>query len=61
MTGFESECKWAESCVVGGVFLQPGEEHAVEPGWFRIVYTMEREVVQVGIRRLGRVFREVTW
>jgi 1-aminocyclopropane-1-carboxylate synthase len=61
MTGFEKECKLAERCVEGGVFLQPGEEHAVEPGWFRIVYTMEREVVQVGIRRLGKVLSEVTW
>jgi 1-aminocyclopropane-1-carboxylate synthase len=60
-TGFERECRLAKKCVDGGVFLLPREEHAVEPGWWRMVYTMEKEVVEVGMRRLGRVLRGVRW
>ena len=44
---FERECMLAQRFVDGGVFLQPGEEHSVRPGWWRIVFTMERGVAVV--------------
>jgi len=34
-----------------GLFLQPIEEHAVEVGWFRVVYTLEKRVLEEGLRR----------
>jgi 1-aminocyclopropane-1-carboxylate synthase len=58
---FERECALAQKCVDGGVFLQPGEEHAVRPGWFRVVYTMEKDMVEVGLGRLGKVLRGMNW
>lgn len=41
----------AQKFVDSGVFLQPGEEHALVPGWFRLVFTTDRAVVQEGLRR----------
>ncbi|CAI6341216.1 unnamed protein product [Periconia digitata] len=35
----------------GGVCVQPGEEHAVEVGWFRVVYSVERRVLVEGLKR----------
>lgn len=34
-----------------GVFLHPREEHSLKPGWFRMVYTQDPEVVTEGIKR----------
>jgi 1-aminocyclopropane-1-carboxylate synthase len=34
-----------------GLGLQPGEEHAREVGWFRLVYTLDRGIVDEGLRR----------
>ena len=34
-----------------GVFLHPKEEHAIEPGWFRVVYTQDPRIVIEGLRR----------
>jgi len=33
------------------VFLHPGEEHAKELGWFRLVFSQEEEVLVEGLRR----------
>ncbi|PHH80406.1 hypothetical protein CDD83_3762 [Cordyceps sp. RAO-2017] len=38
-----------------GVFLHPGEEHSLRPGWFRMVYTQPPDVVSEGIRRIQQV------
>ncbi|EGX92358.1 aspartate aminotransferase, putative [Cordyceps militaris CM01] len=35
-----------------GVFVQPREEHANKPGWFRLVYTQDPEIITEGIKRL---------
>lgn len=34
-----------------GVFLHPQEEHSPEPGWFRLVYTQQPEVISEGLKR----------
>ncbi|CAF3506030.1 unnamed protein product [Fusarium graminearum] len=33
-----------------GVFLHPREEHSLEPGWFRIVYTQDPRTVTEGLQ-----------
>jgi 1-aminocyclopropane-1-carboxylate synthase len=58
---FERECMLAQKFVDGGIFLQPGEEHAVRPGWFRVVYTMDRGMVEIGLQRLEKVLKSVAW
>ncbi|KAL1595173.1 hypothetical protein SLS60_009861 [Paraconiothyrium brasiliense] len=45
------EQELAQRALDNGVFLQPGEEHALEPGWYRLVYTVERRVMDEGLRR----------
>jgi 1-aminocyclopropane-1-carboxylate synthase len=47
----EREFALAQRFVDAGVFLHPGEEHSLVPGWFRMVYTMERGIVDEGLRR----------
>ncbi|KAM0562748.1 hypothetical protein ACHAPJ_001588 [Fusarium lateritium] len=37
-----------------GVFLHPREEHSLEPGWFRLVYTQDPRTVTEGLQRLKR-------
>ncbi|KAH6959123.1 pyridoxal phosphate-dependent transferase [Fusarium avenaceum] len=34
-----------------GVFLHPREEHSLEPGWFRLVYTQDPLTVTEGLQR----------
>jgi 1-aminocyclopropane-1-carboxylate synthase len=41
----------AQRILEGGVSVQPGEEHFDRPGWFRIVFSYEREVLKVGLKR----------
>lgn len=57
----EREIRFAEKCIEGGVFFHPGEEKSVRPGWFRMVFTMERKVVEEGLRRLEGVLRGLKW
>ncbi|KAF1979615.1 PLP-dependent transferase [Bimuria novae-zelandiae CBS 107.79] len=47
----------AQRALGKGLFLQPGEEHALEAGWFRLVYTVERRVLSEGLNRLEEVLR----
>lgn len=41
----------AQKLLDGGVSVQPGEEHFDRPGWFRIVFSCDREVLEVGLER----------
>jgi 1-aminocyclopropane-1-carboxylate synthase len=41
----------ARKLVNAGVFLHPREEHAPRPGWFRMVYTHDEEVIKEGLKR----------
>ncbi|KAI9163175.1 1-aminocyclopropane-1-carboxylate synthase-like protein [Paramyrothecium foliicola] len=34
-----------------GVFLHPREEHSLEPGWFRVVYSRDEATITEGLRR----------
>ncbi|KAF2736921.1 PLP-dependent transferase [Polyplosphaeria fusca] len=49
----EREQALAQRFIDNGVFLQPGEEHALTPGWFRLVYTCKREVLEEGLSRVA--------
>ncbi|PHH76869.1 hypothetical protein CDD82_3767 [Ophiocordyceps australis] len=42
-----------------GVFLHPREEHYLNPGWFRMVYTQDPEIVTEGIRRIQSAISKV--
>lgn len=46
-----SEQALAQRCLEGGVSIQPREEHFHEPGWFRIVFSCETEVMELGLKR----------
>ncbi|OBS19612.1 hypothetical protein FPOA_11337 [Fusarium poae] len=35
-----------------GVFLHPREEHSLEPGWYRLVYTQDPRTVTEGLQRI---------
>lgn len=50
----------AQKFVDRGVFLQPGEEHGRE-GWFRIVFTVDSNVMEQGLMRIERTLQEVSW
>ncbi|CRK48741.1 hypothetical protein BN1723_008188 [Verticillium longisporum] len=57
----QREFALAEKLVEGGVFLHPGEEHALEAGKFRLVYTQQRPVITEGLKRLDAVLKSVDW
>lgn len=60
-SALERECMFAQKCVDAGIFLQPGEEHSIRPGWWRIVYTMDKEMVEIGLGRLEGVLKSLKW
>ncbi|KAM5377331.1 hypothetical protein ACJZ2D_005150 [Fusarium nematophilum] len=41
----------AKSLKSEGVFLHPREEHSLDPGWFRLVYTQDPRTVTEGLMR----------
>ncbi|OLN89071.1 1-aminocyclopropane-1-carboxylate synthase-like protein 1 [Colletotrichum chlorophyti] len=41
----------AEKLLEEGVFLHPGEEHSLAPGWFRLVYSQQEHIVGEGLNR----------
>jgi aspartate/methionine/tyrosine aminotransferase len=47
----ERECELAKRFVDAKVFLQPDEERSSIVGWFRMVYTFDRDVVEEGLKR----------
>lgn len=47
----EQEFALARKFLNAGVFLHPGEEHGKSPGWFRLVFSHEEEVLREGLRR----------
>lgn len=58
--GVTREQMLAQELVDHGVFLQPGEEHG-RVGWFRLVFTLERETVEEGLRRIAKTLGDVSW
>ncbi|TGZ76173.1 ACC synthase [Ascodesmis nigricans] len=58
--GREGERRLMEKLLEVGVWIASGESFGSSvPGWFRITFTVEREVLVEGLRRLGRVVDEV--
>jgi 1-aminocyclopropane-1-carboxylate synthase len=47
----EREFQLAQKLVDRNIFLHPGEEHSMDAGWFRLVYTTSPEVVTEGLKR----------
>ncbi|KAJ6786288.1 hypothetical protein PWT90_00828 [Aphanocladium album] len=50
-----AEFALAKKALEAGVFLHPQEEHGNKPGWFRLVYTQEPDIITEGIRRIKKV------
>lgn len=46
-----AEFALAKKLLNAGVFLHPREEHSLKPGWFRMVYTQDADIVTEGIKR----------
>ncbi|KDB25499.1 hypothetical protein H109_02671 [Trichophyton interdigitale MR816] len=61
LTQKDKEFALAEKFSEGGLFLHPSEENGMEPGWFRLVYTNEEELIVEGIRRLNRILKSLPW
>ncbi|EZF23621.1 hypothetical protein H112_03701 [Trichophyton rubrum D6] len=61
LTQKDKEFALAERFSEGGLFLHPSEENGMEPGWFRLVYTNEEELIVEGIRRLNRILKSLPW
>ncbi|KAL2216143.1 1-aminocyclopropane-1-carboxylate synthase [Thermoascus aurantiacus ATCC 26904] len=53
----QREFALAQKLLDAGAFLHPGEEHAKEPGWFRLVFSQEEEVLVEGLRRILSVLK----
>lgn len=49
------EFQLAEMLQKAGVFLHPCEEHAPQPGWFRLVFSQDPRHVTEGIKRIQSV------
>jgi hypothetical protein len=47
----EREFSLAEKFVDAGVFIHPGEEHAKDAGWFRLVFSQDESALKEGLRR----------
>ncbi|UQC81736.1 1-aminocyclopropane-1-carboxylate synthase [Colletotrichum lupini] len=57
----DREFALAERFVERGVFLHPGEEHCLAPGWFRLVYTQEENIVAEGLKRIDDTLKNLPW
>ncbi|PMD40867.1 putative aspartate aminotransferase [Hyaloscypha variabilis F] len=51
LEGKEREYALAQRLLDGGVGLHPCEEHNEKPGWFRLVFSLERELLFEGLKR----------
>jgi len=41
----------AQKLLDAGVGLHPCEEHNEERGWFRLVFSQEKDILEVGLKR----------
>ncbi|KAL4910726.1 hypothetical protein BDW74DRAFT_141733 [Aspergillus multicolor] len=53
----QGEFALAQRLLDNGLFLHPGEEHGKEPGWFRLVYSHDEDVLREGLRRLIKTIK----
>lgn len=56
----EREQKLAQKFIDNAVFLQPGEEHG-RVGWFRLVFSLERGIVEEGLKRVEKSLKDIRW
>ncbi|KAL9955480.1 hypothetical protein ACROYT_G036811 [Oculina patagonica] len=57
---FEAEMQLYERVMANGVFIFPGAYFKCpEPGWFRIVFALETETLQIGLRRIQETIKQV--
>ncbi|EFY95481.1 1-aminocyclopropane-1-carboxylate synthase [Metarhizium robertsii] len=56
-----AEFALAKKLMANGVFLHPREEHSLKPGWFRMVYTQDPDIVKEGIKRYLHPFAVLCW
>jgi len=50
-----SEYGLAQRLLDAGVGLHPCEEHFDHPGYFRLVFSQERDVLEEGLKRYSRI------
>lgn len=59
-SSFEDEMHLLDCMITHGVFIFPGSYfRCPEPGWFRIVFAMETDILQLGLSRIQQTVREV--
>jgi hypothetical protein len=51
------EIALAQKLIQAGVVLRPGEEHNLEVGWFRLVFSQDEDVIREGMRRMVKVLK----
>jgi len=57
---FDEEMQLFESMMANGVFIFPGSYFCCpEPGWFRIIFAMETDVLQIGLERIQETVKQV--
>lgn len=54
-----AEIALAQEMLQGGVYLGPGFSYAVnQPGWFRLTFSIDRQLLDKVLNRLDRIFRK---
>ncbi|KFX93366.1 hypothetical protein V490_04883 [Pseudogymnoascus sp. VKM F-3557] len=56
-TDSERENILSKRLLEGGVFLNPGAEWAERPGWFRLIFSHDKEKVEEGVKRIIKTLR----
>ncbi|GLA36365.1 hypothetical protein AnigIFM63309_002463 [Aspergillus niger] len=56
---YPPEFTLAQKFVDAGVFLHPCEEHGKVPGWFRLIFAQEEDVLREGLRRMIGVLKHL--
>lgn len=56
----DRESKLSKRCIMGGVGISAGSGFFTEElGWFRITFTVEKEALLVGLKRLLKCLQEI--
>lgn len=56
----DREKKLSKRCIVGGVGISAGSSYFTEElGWFRITFTVEKEALLVGLKRMLKCLQEI--
>lgn len=56
----DREARLARRCVEGGVLISLGSSFSTEElGWFRISFTVERQALEIGLKRLLKLLKAI--